>query len=222
VRGTSFRRKAIASLAQNPAGKTALVAFAAELRLERGNPHDINAVAVWYEEEKLGYLSQEQAPHYKRLANQLPDSIEITTAIAMITCGLVTEDRVYEYRIEVDIPEDGRVLIFPERAQFPVARYSGYALPKRAATGKYVADVWLPTAEFLKGGYQKELSAWTADSWKTVGFFLVNQSGLSTQEKVYEIPKTRFYRMFRDLDEVSAVITDTGKRFAKLTLTRIP
>ncbi|WP_218511978.1 HIRAN domain-containing protein [Variovorax sp. dw_308] len=218
IAGTSHYRGAIAAIAQNPINTHALVICLGYLVPDDQNPHDPNAVRVVIEGQTVGHLSASFAQTYRSYLSHLPERIEHVSVAAVITNGLRTKDRAYEYTIEIDFPDDLGIGILTEPMEHEIIRVNGYSALQPDADGSYSAKVWVPTGDFDELHKSRAVEEWTTDAWETVNFYACNRQNIGLGLKVYELTKAEYAALFKD-GPTTGVLVLRKNRFATLRLT---
>lgn len=195
--GTSFYRDAIASIAENPADKSALVYCTATLVPEPENQYDSSAVAIWIEGRKVAHLSRDYA---RVFIVKLPDSAtQVTTCDAIIYNGGIFDGKVYEYTIQLDLPDEGRATLSESSPTFPLpVRKNGEPDFIKQGDGTYLLSTFMPN--FTPESLDRELrvQSWTTDHWTTINYYLRNRQGIGLGFGAFQIPKERHQTMFGD------------------------
>lgn len=217
VVGTSHYRRALATIAGNVEGHSALVLCTAHLVRDPANPFDANAVAVHIGGQLVGHLPRAlAAATVNDWAGVPADTVSITTDAA-ITGGLVVPDRSYEYAVELDFES----LIAPDPAAAPTfpdaLRLDPNPAPQPLGDGRWFARIWLPdTAAELHP--RLECLRWTTERWDTVNFYVMNRQGIGLGFKVLSIPKDTYQRL-RNGRDLEPSLDELQGRFARLVLT---
>lgn len=198
--GMSYYRDAIEAIAQNEPGKPSLVICLAYLMPYNTNPHDPSAVGVVIEGKRVAHLSRSYAPTYREIIKDLPPNIEYVCAMAMITKGLVTNERTFEYLIELDIPDCLTLYFLPDSVEkvygVKTERMSCYAPLQVRADGSYEATVWVPTPDFNELHKSRDVMEWTTPQWNEVNFYVGNRQGIGLGHKIYSLHKDRYTELF--------------------------
>ena len=215
--GTSYYREEIYSIAKNPNGTTAFGSCIARLVLEKENPRDPNAVRVEINGTKVGYLERTFASEYRScLALNSITEFEISI-FAMITGGIRTEEKIYDYSIELDFPNTLSMTLLSEAPESIIAISYGYAMPVQQEDGSYQARIWLPSANLEEFDKKLRINSWTNEDWDSVNFYIANKKRAGLGFKIYEIEKNIFLNLFGK-NNVDASITLGNDRFATMIL----
>jgi hypothetical protein len=217
VAGTSHYREAIESIALNEEGTPAVAICLAYLEFDNQNQHDPNAVRVVVRNQLVGYLPASYAETYRSYLSELPAHVKHVSVAAAITGGLRTNDRTYEYSIELDIPDSLKMYPLSEPMSDEVVRANGYAPLVESGSGVFTAKVWVPTPNVSDLHKQLRIQEWTTDSWGTVNFYALNRQGIGLGYKLYEMPKGEHARLFRG-SETSVTLELGNGRFATLRI----
>ena len=196
VAGTSHYREAIESIALNQKNTPALAICLAYLELDDKNQHDPNAVRVMVCNQLVGHLPANYTENYRSYLSELPHHIKHVSVAAVITGGLRTNARTYEYSIELDIPENLKIYLLSEPISDEVVRANGYAPLVNYGAGVFTAKVWIPTPDISDLHKDRRVQEWTTDSWATVNFYALNRQGIGLGYKLYEISKVDHARLF--------------------------
>ena len=212
--GTSHYFDDISKVASNRKGKSALVFLEVALALEDENEVDCNAVAVLHEGKKLAYLSRQYAIEFRKM---LPNAryYRVTTAQAVITGGLVTSDRVYDYSLEIDIPDQPALSLKSAPLTTNIVRSERFPALVKRRDGSYAARVWIPTADRSDLDKSLEIGTWTTDEWRTVNFYVSERKRIGLGYKILEVGKKSYYRRF-GMNEPEFKLEFIGQRFALL------
>jgi hypothetical protein len=218
--GTSHYRDAIVTLAQNPPNVNALASCLAYLVADDQNPHDPNAVKVIIRGLQVGHLSRDFAKSYRAYITELPGHIQHISAAAMITNGISTAAKQYEYAIELDIPDSLRMGMRGAPLADDIIRINGYAPLRSDTDGSYFAKVWVPVADFNELHASRRVETWTTDAWDTVNFYAENRQNCGLGFKVYQLPKQQYANLFSESSVSATLLLDTT-RFATLRIERV-
>lgn len=104
VVGESFYRKNFASLFP-PRGEEdddMEVEIVVTMRLEDSNPHDSNAVGIYYQEKKLGHLPRQLAQDFRQAIAR--DKLSTWSEFLVDAVVIVSSDKDDHYSISVDLP----------------------------------------------------------------------------------------------------------------------
>jgi hypothetical protein len=217
VAGTSHYRTAIESIASNKQGRSALAICLAYLEFDNQNQYDQSAVRIIVCGQLVGHLPASYAKTYRSYLSELPPHIKHVSAAAAITGGMRTNDRAYEYTIELDIPESLKMYPLNEPMSDEVVRVNGYPPLTESSAGVYTAKVWVPTPDFSDLHKQRHVHEWTTDSWDTVNFYALNRKSAGLGYKLYEVPKDEHARLFNG--QPTSATLELGKgRFATLRI----
>lgn len=218
--GTSYYCDQIEAVAQNTDGKSALTFCTAELVPEANNEADVNAIAVHIHGKKVAHLSREFASKFRGFLKQLPSELQITTVEAVILNGLRTEDKAYEYSIELDFPDTLKISTEPVRDINEIIRINGYPPIELQPNGTYSVKVWVPTSNLNDLDKNKTVETWSTEKWNTVNFYALNRQRLGLGFKIYELKKQEYIRFFGETDpECLLEIGDTRIALLRITPT---
>lgn len=196
VVGTSFYRPALKALAQNIGEETAFALFTARLVLDDGNVSDSNAVAVFYEAERVGYLAASEAVTYRARLDAASPGCQIATVDALVRNGQKSGQKEYAYSVTLDL-SDGSELSDYARPSFPtVLRLDPFQPLSAQADGSFTAPVWLGDIDLADLDKHLSVDTWTTNEWSKVNFYVGNRQGIGLGHKVYEMHKTKFETMF--------------------------
>ncbi len=195
--GTSFYRDAIASIAENPADKPALVYCMVTLVPEPENQNDSSAVSIWIEGRKVAHLSRDYA---RVFIVKLPHSeTQVTTCDAIIYNGGIFDGKVYEYTIQLDLPYKhwANLSEISPTYTLPVRKNGDTDFIKQD-DGAFLISAFLPnlTSECLDKDFR--VQSWTTDHWTTINYYLLNRQGIGLGFGAFRIPKERHQMMFGD------------------------
>lgn len=194
--GASYYQDSIAKIAKNPTGENALVFCTATLIPEDTNPYDSNAVKVLIESEHVGYLSRESAVTFRSYFKNFELNVQTTTCDALIGAGFKTQEKTYEYVIELDIPpQPSPPTILAPTYPNPDRRDTSVVLQKQS-NGSYFIEAWLDHYVLGDMHEKKRIHMWTADHWDTINYYMMNSKGIGLGHKLFEIPKTEHYKIF--------------------------
>lgn len=208
----SYYRDAISHVAQNEDGKTAMVFCTARLVPEDSNPHDQNAVAVYFEDAKVGHLSRQSAIEFRSALSRFENrTLSETTCDAVITNGLVADGEAYEYSIELDLELHGDVpqLMIPK--YFEVARQDSSPPLQPRSAGLFEITVWLPHNALGNMHKKQHVESWTTEHWDSINYYLLNRQGIGLGHKLVEIPKATHARLFGEQEPEVSVVTIEGR-----------
>lgn len=217
-----YYRDALEHLAQNRPGEPSFCFFVAILYPDNNNPHDPHAVAVMTQEgrggpELLGHLPREIARRYRTRMDEEGYSHHISACGAALTQGVRTDERDYNYVLELDfdldtVPKPDNEISPPSTIRFP-----GLPALKKDHDGTYRFRCWLP--HDAVGAYHRELRTigWTAPHWKTINYYLQNDRGIGLGFKLLTLPKNRHAAVLGE-SPVAAVIEEIQNRWVTLRL----
>lgn len=215
-------REPLGQIAQNRKGQSSLIFSIVVLGPDNHNAADANAVAVTTQQSPynvLGYLPREQAALYRaRMAEAGHDHL-ISACEMVLSGGLVTPDRTYDYVLELDLdmtedPSPEHLVVHPELMKLP----SDPAF-KKDSSGAYRFKCWLPYDAVDECHARLRTKGWTTDSWNTVNYYLCNRQGLGLGFKLLSIPKSEHEKAFGP-EPVKAVVEDITRRWVTLRLER--
>lgn len=196
VRGTEYYRDGIAEVAMNAPGKAALVYCAAVLVPEDSNPHDSNAVSVWVDSVQVGHLPREYASEFRQRLHAAGIPGAVTTCDALITKGLVTEERQYAYCVELDLGTDA----VPEASLHPTWGHAERLDPEPVfqpqADGSYTTTVLLERDALTDADKHLRVHCWTTAHWSTVNYYLFNRQHIGLGHRLFGVPKEQHEQMF--------------------------
>jgi len=199
--GTSYHDEAISQLAGNAPGKAALVFCTARLVPEDTNPHDPNAVAVFIQGEKLGYLPRSCAPAFREAFARFGLPLGPTTCDAVIANGLLVDRKQYSYAIELDVaaePESAPTLSSPS---YPgMSRQDPNPVFHRQEDGRFVTTVRLGHGILDDMHKHRRMGSWTTENWSTINYYLDNRKGIGLGYKLFGIPKEMHRGMFGEAE----------------------
>ena len=210
--GASHHEAAIAKLAQNAPGKPALVFCTARLVPVNSNPHDPDAVEVWILGEKVGYLPREFAPHFRDFFIRFGLVVAPTTCDAVISNGLLAEERQYSYTIELDIaaePETAPTLAWPSYPQ--LSRQDPDPVFHRQEDGGYLVTVRLGHGVLDDMHKRRQMLSWSTENWSTINYYGYNRQGIGLGHKLFAIPKELHQAMFGDAEPDAQVEAIEGR-----------
>lgn len=210
VVGTHFYRDGLSRIAQNPAGKSALVFCTALLVPEHDNPYDANAVLVKVGPEKIGHLSNELARTFRARLAALGIPGQTTCCRAVITAGIETPERSYEYIVEVDldlstVPVDGG------SAVSAVERLEPDGILERKNRNTYLVKVWLGEGALNDMHKHRKIQSWTTDNWDTINYYVLNSKGIGLGYRLFSVPKALHAKLFGKLQPVACLRSIVGR-----------
>lgn len=221
VAGTGFRHEALKELARNPVGAPALVTCLAIVR-PTPIPEDPLAVAVHIEGTHVGYIPRDLAPTYRDALSRLGIDGKEVSAVAVITNGLQTDAKVYNYTVELDIDlKRWKLQSNPRSSLVQLERLPPYSKLVQVDANQCRVRVWIPVASTEDLHRNLEVGHWTSEKWTSVNFYVSNRQGIGLGFKLLELEKTEFARVFGG-DEIEASLSEIEGRWATLTLRRIP
>lgn len=195
VVGAWFYRNELSGIAENQPGNSALVFCTALLIPERGNPHDPNAVLVMVGSEKIGHLSRENALEFRGRLNSLDLGGQTTRCGAVISGGLETAGRIYDYITELDL--DLSSVPRSEEPAYPSIDRRNPNFPiERQDKGRYFVRVWLGEGVLDHMHKRKSIHCWTTEDWDTVNYYVLNSKGIGLGHKLFSVPKAKHSRLF--------------------------
>lgn len=214
VVGESFAREALADIAMNPTSRRALVFCVASLIPQPSNPYDRNAIAVSISGRAIGHLSREFSKSYCERLSELGKENETFVAYAVISGGLVTQEKQYDYSVQLDIASG--MNIDPSSDDVSRSIYQAMEEPVllQASPSTWTAKVWLPVP---RSELCRDLSVdtWTTDKWDEVNFYALNRQRIGLGYKLLGVPKTQYVEHFAN-HELEMSLELLEKRFAKL------
>lgn len=221
--GMRYYRDEIASIARNEPGKPAMVWCLAYLMPYNTNPHDLSAVGVVIEGKRVAHLPKSYAPTYREIIKDLPPNIEYVCAMAMITKGLVTNERSFEYLIEIDIPDCLTLSLLPDSVEtlhgVKTERMNCYAPLQAKTDGTYEATVWVPTPDINELHKSREVMEWTTPQWEEVNFYVSNRQGIGLGHKIYSLNKDHYTELFGP-GPTTGILILSENRFATMKISR--
>ena len=168
--GASYYQDNIAKIAKNPIGENAFVFCTATLIPEDTNPYDSNAVKVLIESEHVGYLSRESAVTFRSYFKKFELDVQTTTCDAVISAGIKTLERTYEYIIELDISHSPTSPTTTAPSYPKPDRRCAAAILQPQSNGSYLITVWLDNYALYDMHKEKRIHMWTADHWNTINY----------------------------------------------------
>jgi hypothetical protein len=217
VAGASHYRSELKVVAANSKGVPALCFCDATLQLDNANPYDANAISVWIQDHKVGHIPKDLAPAMRKALAVAGVAGPESHAAAAVSGGLETDDRQYEYIVELDITLPCSIDPEPPRVASRPRTIDPYPVPELQPDGSYAATVWLPVSSHDELHKSRTVMTWTTDDWPVVGFYALNRKQLGLGYKLTEVDKAKFKRMFGEQD-VECALTDLQGRFARLTV----
>jgi len=215
IAGTSHYRAEIELISRNLQDTRSLAICLAYLVLDEQNPHDANAVKVIIGGKLVGYLPAGYAQTYRSYISELPRHVKHVSVAAAITGGLRTQERDYEYTVELDIPDSLKLHVTNEPMDQTVVRANGYAPLQPSIDGTYFVKVWVPTADINELHRSQRVQEWTTDAWETVNYYALNRQGIGLGFKLYELTKQQHATLFGGCRMFTTLILGEG-RFATL------
>ncbi len=195
VVGTRYYHREIALIAQNQAGSSALIFCTANLIPESDNPHDPNAILVMVGREKVGHLSRDIAADFRAQLNSLGLSGQSTLCDAVISGGLETTGKAYDYIVELDFDLSTAPRV--EEPAYPsIERRDSSCSLESQGNGQYLVRVWVGEGVLGHMHKRKTIHSWTADNWDTVNYYVLNSQGIGLGHKIFSVPKTEHFRLF--------------------------
>ncbi len=217
---TSRFREHLDGLAQNRKGTTSRIFTLVVLYPDKNNDADPNAVAVMTQQappKLLGYLPREVAAEYRQRMVQAGYEHLVSACEAVLSGGLVTTDKVYDYILEVDLdmstdPHPDHLVIHPE-----LVRHPADPAFQKDADGAYRFKCWIPHDAVGNLHPKRRTKGWTTDSWTTVNYYLSNAQNLGLGFKVLSIAKAKHAKVFGE-EPVTAVVESIQRRWVTLRL----
>lgn len=197
--GASYYHDSIAKIAKNPIGENALVFCTATLVPDDKNTYDSNAVKVLIESEHVGYLSRESAVTFRSYFKNFELNVQTTTCDAVISAGVKTPEKTYEYIIELDIPNNpiSPTAIVPT---YPKPdRRDALATLRQQSNGTYLITVYLDQYALDDMHKEKRIHMWTADHWDSINYYMMNSKSIGLGHKLFEIPKAEHNKIFGNI-----------------------
>lgn len=214
VVGESFAREALADIAKNPAGQRALVFCVATLIPQPNNPYDRNAIAVSISGRAIGHLSHESAKSYCERLRDLDKENESFVAFAVISGGLITQERQYDYSVQLDIASGMNVDQSGDDASRSIYQSVGEPVLQQVSPNIWTSEVWLPVprSELCRN---LTVDTWTTEKWDEVNFYALNRQRIGLGYKLVGVPKRQYLKHFAD-HELEMSLELLKSRFAKL------
>lgn len=214
VVGESYARDALAEIAQNPPGKSALVFCSASLIPEPNNPYDSNAIGVEICGRVVGHLSRDDARAYSERLHDLKMSSLRATAQAVVSGGLVTSAKHYDYIVQLDIAPTSTLQFGAESQNDEIVRLNDEPMLIAETPFVWSAEVWLPVPR-TELCTELSVETWTTDRWDLVNFYVLNRQRIGLGFKLLGVPKPQYLEQFggRELD---MSLEPTSGRWAKL------
>lgn len=210
VVGTRFYRSEISRIAQNESGRNALTFCLATLVPENNNPHDKNAVLVQIASEKIGHLSRECALTLRNLLVAQDLSNDPTTCDAVISAGMVTSDKVYDYIVELDL--DFSKAPTQESPTYPIIDRRNPCHLKEIGNGNYQVDVWLESGVRENMHKSRTISSWTTDHWDTINYYAAHTKNCGLGHKLFSVPKAIHDQLFGTAVPTARFYSVEGRR----------
>jgi len=217
---TSRFRDSLDEVTKNRRDKTSLIFTLVILYPDKDNAVDPNAMLVTTQQappKLLGYLPREQAALYRQRMAEAGYDHMVSACEAVLSGGLVTTDRIYDYVLELDLdmstdPDPEHLVVHSEMVRHPSDPEF-----KKDAKGDYRFKCWLPHDAI--GGLHPKLLAkgWTTDSWTTVNYYLSNAKNIGLGFKVLSVPKDKHAKVFGE-EPVNVVIEEIQRRWVTLRL----
>jgi hypothetical protein len=210
VVGARFYRNEIARITKNQAGNNALVFCAASLIPEIDNPHDENAILVMVGSERIGHLSRDFSLEFRKRLNSLDIALQATLCDAIISGGIETENRVYDYIVELDL--DLSTAPQSENPTYPsIDRRDSTFVLESEGDGKYFVKVWL--GEGVLGHMHKRMTihSWTTDNWDTINYYALNSQGIGLGHKLFSVQKALHLQLFGKSSPVASFRSLNGR-----------
>jgi len=184
------------ALAQNAGEQTAFALFTARLVLDDGNVSDSNAVAVFYEAEKVGHLAAAEAVAYREKLDVALPGCRIATADALVRNGQKSGEKEYAYSVSLDLSDRSELSDYV-RPSFPtVLRLDPFPPLSAQTDGSFTAPIWLGDIDLADLDKHLLVDTWTTNEWTKVNFYVGNRQGIGLGYKVYEMQKAEFESMF--------------------------
>ncbi|HFK2883156.1 HIRAN domain-containing protein [Stenotrophomonas maltophilia] len=217
---TSRFREELDEVANNRKGSTSRIFTLVVLYPDNTNTADQNAVAVMTQQappRMLGYLPREVAAEYRQRMAQAGYEHMVSACEAVLSGGLVTTDKVYDYILEVDLdmsidPHPDHLVIHPE-----MVRHTADPEFKKDTDGAYRFKCWIPHDAVGHLHPKQRTKGWTTDSWTTVNYYLSNAQSIGLGFKVLSVPKSMHARVFGE-EPVTAVVEEIKRRWVTLRL----
>lgn len=219
--GTSHYRDRIAAVAQNHQGRAALTAISLTLTPTSDNQADPHAVAVTHEGNVLAHLARDLAPIVRAAMTASAGQMIPATVDAMISGGVTTADRQYDYRIELDLRQPLTIEPATPPTYPEPMRINGYTNPKKQDDGSYLAQVWIPYASHDDMHPRREVLTFVPRGSSVMVFFLANRQGIGLGEKLYELPLEVARSLFGPAGPLTS-LESLDRRFGRLRMTRDP
>lgn len=195
VVGARFYREAIARVAQNPLGSSALAFCDATLVPQHDNPYDEHAVLVAVGHEEVGHLPRDLALEFRERLCSAGLVGQQTQCRAVITAGLEANDRVYDYIIELDLDLSMQPSAIEQPSTSIDRQDSNFHLDSQG-NGKYLVKVWLGEGVLGRMDARKRIHTWTTDAWDTINYYVLNSQGIGLGHKLFSVPKAEHVRLF--------------------------
>ena len=192
--GTHFYRENIHAIAQNAPGFNALVFCPAALILESNNPHDENAVLVEIQGRQVGHLPRELAKAFRTQLATHGVTSQATTCSAVITAGIDTPDRQYDYVIELDLDLTSKPEMTPSRPRTIERRDPCYLQDE--GDGRFLVEVWLAKDVLPNLHKSRSIDSWTTEHWTTINYYAAHTKNCGIGHKLFSIPKDTHSELF--------------------------
>lgn len=217
--GEDYHRDVIASIAQNPAGKTALTFCTASIVPESSNKHDPNAVAVYVDGQTVGYLARDLAVAFRSRLERCGLPLKVTTCDAVITNGLTTVDNQYSYTIELDVRSEPDVPVECTPTYSRPVRHDSSPEFRLQADGSYWVSVFASQAALRDLDSKHGLQSWTADHWTSVNYYVPNAQNIGLGSRLFSVEKQAHQTMFPD-DDADTRVVSVNARVVTVALKR--
>lgn len=217
---TSRFRESLDELAKNRKGITSRIFTLVVLYPDKNNAVDPNAVLVMTQQappKLLGYLPSEIAAEYRKRMVEAGYDHLVSACEAVLSGGLVTTDKAYDYILEVDLdmstdPHPDHLVIHPEMVRHPADPEF-----KKDADGLYRFKCWIPHDAVGHLHPKQRTKGWTTDSWTTVNYYLSNAQNIGLGFKVLSVPKAKHAKALGE-EPVIAVVEEIKRRWVTLRL----
>jgi hypothetical protein len=196
VVGTSYYRSALQAMAGNLDGEAAFALFTARIALEEANEFDSNAVAVFYESEKIGHLAASETLSYRAKLELASPGCQVATVDGLVRNGQRVGGTEYAYTVRLDFSESSTLLEYFRPTLANVLRLNPYQELCEQSDGSFIAPVWLGDVDLSDLDKYLTVHTWTTPEWSKVNFYLLNRQGIGLGYKVYEMQKFSYEAMF--------------------------
>jgi hypothetical protein len=189
-----------------------LVFCTARLVPENTNPHDPDAVAVFIQGVKVGFLPRSDSPTFREAFARFGLPLAPTACDAVIANGLLVDGKQYSYAIELDLVAESEFAPALSRPSYPgISRQDPDPFFHRQEDGRFVTTIRLGHGVLDDMDKRRQMLSWTTENWSTINYYVYNRKRIGLGNKLFGIPKDLHLTMFGEAKPDAQVESIEGR-----------